>query len=159
MKSINEAHIVSCMANCETEKDLRDCKANLMKNDNVIGDYHHRKKIYNRIKNARSQEIRQAMLAPFEDEAKRMESGQKVYFGKRCESVALDWDFKAIKGSTKKIDAGNWCYVWKYQPKSKCLWLCRPGAKHERKNVINDSFSISDLKAYEISRAELKFRK
>jgi len=151
MEKLNEGHIVSCMANCETEKELRDCKVDMMKVDAAIVEYFHRRKIYNRIKAARSEEIRQAMLAPFEDEAKRMQRGQKVYFGK-C------WIW-ITSGPLKKIEVGEGCYVWQYQPKSKCLWLCRPGTKCERRNMITQSFTLDNMKYYEISRAELKFRK
>ena len=159
MEKLNEGHIVSCMANCETEKELRNCKADMMKVDAAVVEYRRRCEIYNRIKAARSKEIRQAMLAPFEAEAKRMRHGQKVYFGNRCESFALDWNFQEVKGSEKKIEVGEWCYVWQYQPRKKLLWLCRPKKKCEYGAVIRTAFSISDLKAYEISRAELKFRK
>lgn len=159
MEKLNEGNIVASMAACETEKELRDCKANMMENDAAVTEYYYRRKVYARLKNARSKEIRDAMLAPFDDEAKRMQRGQKVYFGKRCNSVALDWNLRSVKGSEKKIEAGKWCYVWHYQPKAQRLWLCRPGTKCEYKNVIRDHFSLNDMLMYQISRTETKLRK
>ncbi|MCK5600731.1 hypothetical protein KAR91_02610 [Candidatus Pacearchaeota archaeon] len=113
----------------------------------------------NKAKNDRLKELRREELAPFEDEAKRWQPGQKVYFATGIESFAMDWNFNTVKGSEKKIQAGQWCRVWQYQPKSKRLWLCRPGTKCERKNVIRDSFSLTSIKELGISRTELELRK
>ena len=159
MEKLNEAEIVAFFAACENEKDLRECVNRLCEEDPAVTESSRRKAFFSRTRTARRKQLREAELAPFHSEAKRMRHGQKVYFGKRCESFALDWNFQEVKGSEKKIEVGEWCYVWQYQPRKKLLWLCRPKKKCEYGAVIRTAFSISDLKAYEISRAELKFRK
>lgn len=151
--------IESIFAGCETESDLRAANSNMQKHDPIFEAYFHRKKIYNRLKNARSKEIRAAELAPWEDQAKRLKHGDKVFFGVRFSSEALDTNFRFVPEWSRKIEAGEWCYVWHYQPRAKRLWLCRPGKKCEEANVFPQHFTVSDMMNFEISRTEIALRK
>jgi len=153
------AQFERAMAKCSTNKEAAELIKTQFANDDVMREARELRLAYTRIKNERCKQIRSAELAPFEDEAKRLRQGQKVYFARSCNSVALDWNLRSVAGSEKKIEAGGWCYVWEYQPKSKALWLCRPGKKCEYKNLIRAAFSVSDMMHYGISRTELKLRK
>lgn len=109
-------------------------------------------------RSARAKAIRTAELEPFHELASRFRRGQKVFFATALNSVALGWDLRSIKGSEKKIEAGQWCRVWEYQPRAKRLWLCRPGKAATYANVITDPFSLRDMKDHGISRTELAVR-
>ena len=105
----------------------------------------------------RCKQIRKDELAPFHKIAKQFQYGDKVYFGKGDEQ---DW-FSLETGKISKnycIEAGQWCYVWAYQPKGKRLWLCHPGKKCERKNIISTSFGLGDIQKLEILRTEPAIR-
>ena len=158
MKNIDQ-WIVAQFAACQTQGELRQLDTALRNVDQVLTTARERNKLYNRLKNERNREIRQAELAPFEDKAKRWKKGQKVYFAKSHNSGSLDWNFNFIKGSGVNIKAGDWCYVWLYQPKAKSLWLCHPKKKCEYANVIRSDFSLNDIMRLGISRTEPAIRK
>lgn len=105
----------------------------------------------------RCKEIRKDELAPFHEIAKQFQYRDKVYFGKADER---DW-FNLVSCTISKnyrIKAGQWCYVWEYQPRAKRLWLCHPGKKCEYKNLISTSFGLGDIQRLEILRTELEIR-
>ena len=83
MKDFNEAKIVAQMAACENEKELRECMKLIYAEDPVVEASHCRKKILDRIKLDKLKALRKAVLAPFEDEARRMRHGDKVYQPKK----------------------------------------------------------------------------
>ena len=105
----------------------------------------------------RCKKIRKDELAPFHEIAKQFQYGDKVYFGKADERMWFDLENCRIS-KDYRIDKGQWCYVWGYQPKAKRLWLCHPGKKCERKNIISTSFGLGDIQKLEILRTELEIR-
>ena len=163
MKTTTDENIVSRfesdLTQCTTRQECSAILTDQFKADELMKQARERRTAYQRLKNERCKAIRRDELAPFEDQAKRLRKGQKVFFATSLKSVALDWNFRSIKGSEKEIEAGQWCRVWEYQPKAKRLWLCRPGKRCEYKNVIRDSFSVSDMMHHGISRTELALRK
>lgn len=158
MKDFNEAKIVAQMAACENEKELRECMKLIYAEDPVVEASHCRKKILDRIKLDKLKALRKAVLAPFEDEARRMRHGDKVYFGVECSTIEIDWNFNFNDDSRKEVKEGEWCFVWSYQPKKKALWLCKPKQKLLKKNVMYH-FSLDDMEEYKISRTEIASRK
>lgn len=163
MNATTEVNIVAQFEQAIAECTDRTACGQLLKDayaaDDLLKQAQERRVAYQKIKNERCKQIRADALAPFEDEARRFKQGQKVYFAKRCHSDTMGWDFKFIKGGSKRIDSGQWCRVWQYQPKSRSLWLCKPGMKCEHQNLIRVSFSLGEMLEHGISRTELKLRK
>ena len=145
--------LVTRFMGCKTKED-RDAE---MKS--IAGDAQAIVRGANRARTEARKRTRRAELDKFHQIARRWKQGQKVYFGVDLQSIALDWNFRSVKGSEKNIKKGEWCRVWQYQSKAKQLWLCRPGTKCEYKNVIRDSFSLADIQHHRISRTELAIRK
>ena len=160
MEKFNEAEIVAFFAACENEKDLRECVTRLCEEDPVVAESSRRTDYFSKTRTARRKQLWEAELAPFHSEAKRMRHGQKVYFGKRCNTMAISLhSLKSVKSREKDFEAGDWAYVWQYQPRKKLLWLCRAKEKCVYGAVVRSPFSLRDLKDYKISRTELKCRK
>ena len=160
MEKLDEAKIVARFAACENKEDLRECESRFYKEDPVIAESKRRHKVYRAMAARRRRQLLEAELAPFHDAAKRMQHGQKVYFGKRCNTDAISLhSLKSIKSHEADFKAGDWAHVWQYQPRKKLLWLCRAKEKCAYGAVIEAPFSLSDIKKYEISRTELECRK
>lgn len=157
MSKLTMNEVKQRFAAATTKQQLREEINTVLNEDDVLAEARTRRKEINRLKNERQREIEAAELAPFEDEAKRLQHGQKVYFERRCEIDHFGFDFKFRKGA--RVNAGQWCRVWKYQPKAKRLWLCEPGKPAKYENVINHNFSLRDMREYGISRTEIALRK
>lgn len=112
---------------------------------------------YKKAFNKRCKRIREDELYPFHLLAKQFQHGDKVYFGK---ADSAQWmDMVALKVTDNySIKAGAWCYVWKYQPRAKILWLCHPGKKLAFVNIIDHAFSVAQIQRLEISRVEPEIR-
>lgn len=163
MNTSNDVEIVSqfesALGACTTRHEAADLLKSQYADDELLRQASERRKAYQRLKNERCKTIRREQLAPFDDEARRFKRGQKVFFKKSIKSFALGWNLQSIKGSEKRIEAGDWCRVWQYQPQAKRLWLCRPGKQATHANVIRDCFSLTDMMDLGISRTELALRK
>ena len=153
------AQIEQRFATCTTHKEVLEVQASILETNPLICEARALRNSISTFKSNKEKELRAAERAPFEDEAKSFRKGQKVYFAKSCKSVAIGWDLRRIKGSEKKIEAGDWCYVWEYQPKARQLWLCQPRKACKYENVIRSSFSISEMMHHGIRKTELNLRK
>lgn len=113
---------------------------------------------FKKARSARVKELRIAELQPFHEMACRWKPGQKVYFAHGLDSCSLNWSFRPIKGSERKIKAGDWCRVYQYQTRAKRLWLCKPGKPYNQANLMNACFSVREIMELGISRTELAIR-
>lgn len=106
----------------------------------------------------RRREIHAVIEAPYHDEAKRWNQGDKVYFGKSDNLSNMSFHDRIAMHKVYDIQAGQWCRVWEYQSRKKITWLCQPGKPCKWENIIDHGFTIRDLRTAEISRTEISLR-
>ncbi len=106
----------------------------------------------------RRHEINAVLQAPYHDEAKRWNQGDKVYFGKGDNLSGISFHDRIRMHKYYDIKAGGWCRVWEYQSRKKIAWLCQPGKHCNWENIINHGFTLRDLCDAEVSRTEISLR-
>jgi hypothetical protein len=153
---MNQKELESRLATCTTLPELREVVTELKKADPVLTAAHAQGTMYNRAKNARAKEIRVAELEPFHQDAKRWKHGDKVFFGKSLKRDFMDWNFNFQRG--ERIEKGQWCKVYCYQPRKKLAWIGKPMSKTVKRGELI-CLSLRDIIDYQVSRTELEIRK
>lgn len=144
-------------AGCSDRAALREVEGRLKKTDELLIAAAAQQATYSELKKKHIRRIRDELCRPFHEEAKRWQHGDKVFFGARFQSSWFSLDTLRISDRCK-IERGEWCRVYVYQPRKKLAWLCWPGDSCCRANVIEQPFTLSDLQRYGISRTELDLR-
>lgn len=145
-------------ASCETRDEARELLDALMREPLRIKSAQVKlMREYRRAHDRRCREIRQRELEPLHDECRRWRHGQKVYFAK---ADNLSWmSFDSLKVTqVYDVKAGDWCRVWKYQPRKRIAWFCQPRKKLAWENVIDRPFTLDKLDRLGVSRTEPSIR-
>lgn len=142
-------------AECSTFGELERLRKELKSEDDVLQRAIARRKVFNELQRKHERRISAELNAPYKDEMKRWRKGDKVYFGKSDNRSGL-FDDRIRK--LYNIEAGKWCRVYSVHPRKGYVWLCRPGAVANRKNIIDHAFTVTDLRHADVSRTEPELR-